>query len=161
MLQSMRQNLKSLQIFLWLVIAAFISTIFFVWGQGNQRGESPGQNAVAWVNGQPISYVSFENSYRSIYGFYQQMYGDNMTPEMASSLQLDQVAMNQLTQRVLLAQEAQNYQLYVSDEELIQAIWDMPQFQTNGRFDRELYEKLLGRLRFTPQNLKTRQKKVC
>ncbi len=38
MLESMRQNLKSLQFFLWLVIAAFIGTIFLVWGQGGSTG---------------------------------------------------------------------------------------------------------------------------
>ena len=152
MLQAMRENVKSLKIFLWLVIAAFIGTIFFVWGQGNSQGRARSQNAVAWVNGTPISYTSFENNFRNIYGFYKQVYGDNLTPQMMENLQLEQVALSQLTQNTLLAQEAERYDLTVSDEELVQAIHDMSQFQTNGRFDPSRYTTTLERSRLNTQD---------
>ena len=151
MLESMRKNLKSLQIFLWLVIAAFIGTIFLVWGQGGRTGGVASQDEVAWVNGAPITYSSFENSYRNIYAFYKQMYGENLTSDMLKSLQLEQVALNQITQRELLLQEAQKYDLRVSSQELINAIQDIPQFQKNNRFDPELYTQTLARARLTPQ----------
>ena len=151
MLEAMRQNLKSLQIFLWLVIAAFIGTIFFVWGQGGSRGGAGGQNVVAWVNDTPISYTSFENSLRGIYGFYQQIYGNNLTADMLQNLQLEQVALNQLTQRALLVQEAQKLNLGVSDKELVAEIQGMPQFQTNDQFDPNLYKNVLARARINPQ----------
>ena len=152
MLQAMRENVKSLKIFLWLVIAAFIGTIFFVWGQGSGQGRARNQNVVAWVNGTPISYASFESSFRNIYGFYKQIYGDNLTPEMMKNLQLEQAALNQLTQNTLLAQEAERYKLTVSDEELVQAIHDMPQFQTNEKFDPALYTSTLERARLNAQD---------
>ena len=152
MLQAMRENVKSLKIFLWLVIAAFIGTIFFVWGQGNSQGGARSQNAVAWVNGEPISYTSFENSFRNIYGFYKQIYGDNLTPEMMQNLQLEQVALSQLTQNTLLAQEAERYKLTVSDEELVQTIHKMPQFQTDGQFDPIVYKSTLERARLNTQD---------
>ena len=151
MLESMRQNLKSLQIFLWLVIAAFIGTIFLVWGQGGRQGSSGGQNAIAWVNGEPISYASFQNSYRNIYMLYKQMYGDKLTPEAMESLQIEHVAINQLTQTALLVQEAQNYQLSVSDKELVSAIQEMPHFQKDNHFDTDLYKRILSQVNLTPQ----------
>ncbi|MCP4402383.1 MAG: hypothetical protein GY801_34390 [bacterium] len=137
---------------MWLVIAAFIGTIFFVWGQGSGQGGARSQNAVAWVNGTPISSASFENSFRNIYGFYKQIYGDNLTPQMMENLQLEQVALNQLTQSTLLAQDAERYNLTVSDEELVQAIHDMPQFQTNEQFDPSLYTSTLERSRLNPED---------
>jgi peptidyl-prolyl cis-trans isomerase D len=152
MLQAMRENVKSLKIFLWLVIAAFIGTIFFVWGQGSGQGRTRSQNAVALVNGTPISYASFESSFRNVYGFYKQVYGDNLTPEMMKNLQLEQVALNQLTQNTLLAQEAERYKLSVSDDELVQAIHDMSQFQTDGKFDPALYRSTLERARLKTQD---------
>lgn len=160
MLDVMRQNLKSLQIFLWLVIAAFIGTIFFVWGQGGaQRGAGAGgTNAVAWVNGEPISYTNFERSYRNIYGFYRQLYGDNLTEEALKTLQLEQVALNQLTQNVLLEQTAKKYGIDVSDEELIFEIHGMSSFQTNNQFDPTLYKNILAQNRIAPDNFETQVK---
>ncbi len=160
MLDVMRQNLKSLKIFLWLVIAAFIGTIFFVWGQGgsSQQGSAGGQNAVAWVNGEPISYSSFESSYRNIYGFYRQMYGDNLSEEVLKTLQLEQVALNQLTQNVLLAQKAKEYEIGVSDDELISEIQSMPSFQTNNQFDPNVYKNLLAQNRIVPEDFEAQIK---
>lgn len=152
MLDVMRQNLKSLQIFLWLVIAAFIGTIFFVWGQGGtQGGRAGGSDAVAWVNGEAIPYTSFESSYRNIYGFYRQLYGDNLSEDVLKTLQLEQVALNQLTQNVLLAQTAKEYKISVSDEELIAEVHSIPSFQTNNQFDPTLYKNVLAQNRMTPE----------
>ncbi|PIE34816.1 hypothetical protein CSA56_06680 [candidate division KSB3 bacterium] len=151
MLDVMRQNIKSLRIFLWLVIAAFIGTIFFVWGQGGRHGGPRGQNVVAWVNGDPISYTSFENSFRNVYEFYKQIYGNNLSPEMLQNLQLEQVALNQLTQKTLLVQEAKARHLQVSDKELVRTIQEIPQFHSNDRFDPAVYKNVLSRARITPQ----------
>ncbi len=159
MLESMRQNLKSLQIFLWLVIAAFIGTIFLVWGQGGSTGGVASQDAIAWVNGKPISFASFENSYRNIYAFYKQMYGENLSEDALRSLQLEQVALNQVTQRELLLQEAQKYDLRVSSQELISAIQEIPQFQRNNRFDPEGYKQTLARAHLTPQEFEEQTEK--
>ncbi|MBD3307323.1 hypothetical protein GF339_12855 [candidate division KSB3 bacterium] len=155
MLSSMRQNLKSLQIFLWLVIAAFVGTIFLVWGQGGRQGGAGAQNAAAWVNGEPISFTSFENSYRDVYTRFKQQYeqfGATLTREDLENLQIHQIALNQLTQRELLVQEAEKYDLQVSDQELITAIQSMPEFQTNNQFDPGRYESLLARARLTPKD---------
>ncbi|PID57856.1 hypothetical protein CSB45_06455 [candidate division KSB3 bacterium] len=147
MLQTMRENVKSLKIFLWLVIAAFIGTIFFVWGQGSSQGRARSRNTVAWVNGTAISYSSLESSFRNIYGFYKQMYGNKLTPELMKSLQLEQAALKQLTQDTLLAQAAKRYKLNVSETELVETIHNMPQFQTEGKFDPALYTSTLERSR--------------
>lgn len=160
MLESMRKNIKSLSFTLWLVIIAFIGGAVIGGVLSGRRGSTGGQNVAARVNGRPISYTNFENRFRRIYGFYKQVYGDNLTQEVLQSLQLGQVALNQLIQEVLLAEEArENYHLAVSDEELVSTIQEMPQFQRNNRFDRDVYQDILERVRMTPEEFEeqTRQ----
>jgi peptidyl-prolyl cis-trans isomerase D len=150
MLESMRQNVKSLQLFFWLVIVAFIGAplIGALRGSFGKSGEG---NAIAWVNGKPISFTSFEQEYRNIYGFYKQMYGDNLTRDVLENLQIEQTAINQLTQKALLVEEAQQYGLRVPNAELVNAIREIPQFQTNNQFDPDVYKNILSRARLTPQ----------
>ena len=82
MLYSMRKNIKSLQIMLWLVVAAFIGSAIIGGALIGRGGRTDGQNAVAWVNGKPILYTTFENRYRNMYALYKQVYGDNLTRDM-------------------------------------------------------------------------------
>ncbi len=159
MLESMRQNIKSLSITLWFVIIAFVGGAVIGGIVSGRRGDVSRQNLVAQVNGKPILYASFESRLRRIYGFYKQVYGDNLTREVLENLQLDQVALNQLIQEVLLAEEARRtYHLSVSDEELVTTIQEMPQFQQESRFDRDLYQNTLRRVGMTPQEFEEQTK---
>ena len=110
MLESMRQNTKSLQIFFWLVIAAFVVAplvgIF-----RSRSGSSGSQNAAALVNGEPISFTNLEQQYRNLYNFYRQIYGDNLTQDVLQNLGLEQAALDQLIEQALLVQGARNFQL--------------------------------------------------
>ena len=155
MLESMRQNTKSLQIFFWLVVAAFI--VAPLAGVFRSRGGSPGsQNAAALVNGEPISFTNLEQQYRNLYNFYRQIYGDNLTPDVLQNLGLEQAALDQLIEQALLVQGARSSQLQVSEDELVKTIHDIPQFQKNGRFDADTYTTLLTRSRMTPQDFEAR-----
>jgi len=151
MIEAMRKNLKSLQIFLWLVIVAFIGTIFFVWGQGGRQGRAVSGNAAAWVNGKPISFASYERERRRIYDFYQQLYGDKLKTDALENLQLEQVAINQLIQRALLVEEAHKHGLRVSDPELVKTISEIPQFQQDNQFDPAVYKAVLANMGLTPE----------
>jgi peptidyl-prolyl cis-trans isomerase D len=136
------------------VIAAFIGTIFLVWGQGGRQRQAEGRDVAAWVNGQPISFKSFENTYRNLYNRYKQAYeayGMELTEDVLKNLRLDQQAINQLTRDMLLVQEARRYHLQVSDAELVNAIRKLPQFQRDNQFDPEVYKAILARVRLTPQ----------
>jgi len=151
MLESMRQNVKSLQLFFWLVIVAFIGAPLVGVLKGS-FGKSGGDNAIAWVNGKPISFTSFKLEYQNIYSFYKQVYGDNLTEEVLKNMQLEQTAIKQLTQRALLVEEAQRYNMHVSAEELVNAIREIPVFQKDNQFDPETYKNFLTRaLRLKPQ----------
>ncbi len=85
------------------------------------------------------------------------MYGENLSEDALRSLQLEQVALNQVTQRELLLQEAQKYDLRVSSQELISAIQESP--QRNNRFDPEGYKQTLARAHLTPQEFEEQTEK--
>ena len=55
MLKAMRKNVKKLSPFLWLVIAAFIITIFAVWGGAGRLGETRATGAIVTIGKERIS----------------------------------------------------------------------------------------------------------
>ena len=61
MLSSIRNNRKALSIVLWLVIIAFVATIFVVWGVGEQTNTL---SYVAKVNDKIITYEEYQNRYK-------------------------------------------------------------------------------------------------
>jgi peptidyl-prolyl cis-trans isomerase D len=148
MLNSIRQNTKSL---LWIVIVAFVLGSLGLIGIGSAR-KSNSQDVAAVVNGEPISFTSLEQQFRNLYNFYRQIYGENLTQEVLQNMRLEETALDQLVEKELLVQAAKDYQLQVSEQELITAIHDIPQFQIEGRFDPDTYTTLLTRSRMTPQD---------
>ncbi len=87
MLRAMRDNLKSLSITLWLVIAAFIVSIFVVYGmQSAGPGAGSATGAAATVNGERISWQEFQQAYRQQVNTLRRIYGD---PPRHQKRQLD------------------------------------------------------------------------
>lgn len=158
MLRSMRENIKSLSVTLWLVIAAFIGTTFLVWGRGSVGSRDSA--AVASVNGDEISIQSLENAYRNIYEIYKQIYRDRFTEEMATQLNLRQQALNGLIQEKLIIQRAKKDGIRVSDEEIKEFIKGYPAFQQDGAFSKDRYLKLLSYNRITPASFEDEQRKI-
>src|SRR3990172_477803 len=106
MLSAMRRNLKTLSITLWVVIAAFIGTTFFVWGKGSITGGSD-PNAVATVNGEEIPVARYQRLSRSYLDFYRQLYKERFTQDLAEKLGLSQQVMNDLIVEALVPHRAQ------------------------------------------------------
>ena len=67
--------------------------------------------------------------------------GQSFTRELADQLGLRNVAMNQLVDRVLVVQEAKRRGLRVTPDEINRSVWAIPSFQTDGKFDIELYRR--------------------
>ena len=63
MLKSMRKNVKSLAPALWFVIAAFIISIFAVWG-GGVEGEGRASNVLATVGREKILAAEYYQNLR-------------------------------------------------------------------------------------------------
>ena len=144
MITMMRRYRRALQIGLLLVIAAFVATSVFVFGQGSLRGDSG--TSVATVNGEPITLERYQRRYQNFVNAYSQRLGQRFTPELAERLGLPQQVVDDLVQEALVLQQARAERLAVTDEELNAQIHTVPEFQESGRFSLKRYEEVLRRI---------------
>ena len=157
MIQALRRNLKVLSITLWVVIAAFIGTSFFVWGKGSITGGD--SNAVATVNGEEIPLERYQRRYRSYLEFYRQVFKDRFTTETAERLGISQQAVDFLVEEVLVLQRAQAEGIQVGDDELRAKIQAIRAFQEDGKFSRDRYAALLNRAKIDPATFEADQRR--
>jgi parvulin-like peptidyl-prolyl isomerase len=150
MLRSVRKNIKSLSITLWVVIASFIATIFLVYGM---QSAGPSGNVVpaATVNGERISMQEFQRAYRRQVDTLRRIYGDQWNDDLVQDLGVRYQVLDSLVTSRLLEQEAARVGLTVSPEELAAVIRQNPQFAQEGKFSPEHYRRLLDANRLTPE----------
>ncbi|MEW6517598.1 MAG: SurA N-terminal domain-containing protein [candidate division FCPU426 bacterium] len=147
---------KYTKIVLWIVVAAFVATIFFVWGMDlGKRQQSLELASAAMVNGEPISYEEFgrywEQQYRQLFG----QTDEEPSPQEVRRLREDLV--DNLIDSLLLRQLAKRLKLSVLDEEVASRIYNQPAFQQNGKFSQEKYLQLLNYSRISPAEFEQEQ----
>lgn len=140
MLQSMREKSKSLLIY--LMFAAIIISFVISFGAGSESGCSSDVTWVANVNGDIITQNEFRVAYNNFFDFYQRMI-PNFNNQQAQEYKLSEKALENLINTILLSQEAEELGFYVSDKEVADEILNTPYFQTNGEFDRDLYNRIV------------------
>jgi len=159
MLTTMRQSIRSLQSILWLVIAAFIITIFYAWGKGGAANNPSG--ILAWVDGEEILYRDYaQELYNLRLSVEQAMGGKSMDPAMEEKLGLKRRALDNLIQRRMLANAAEEAGIAVSDAELSDAIRATPAFQEGGLFRKEFYDGFLRNRRMTADIFEASQREL-
>lgn len=130
----------------WLVITIWISTIAFVgagfvgWGS-YEYGKSSG--AVAVVGDRKVSVEEYQREYSSLYQRYAQAFGNQFNQEMAKKMKLHEAAINLVIQKNLILSYADDLGLTVTDEDIAKELVSIPAFIKNGKFDKELYIKIL------------------
>ncbi len=153
MLKFMREKAGS-----WFikVILGLISLVFVFWGAGSFQSNR--MITVATVNGAPISAEDYREAYNRLLEQYRQQFGGNLDENILNMLNLERQALDGLVDQSLLRQEAKRLNIRVSDEELVESIRQIPAFQSNGAFDRELYNRVLVMNRLTPETFETMQR---
>jgi peptidyl-prolyl cis-trans isomerase D len=140
MLKSMRRNVKKLAPTLWLVIAAFIVTIFAVWGGAGRLGESRAAGTIVTVGKEKISSDFYFKSLRqTIEGYKRQLQLKDIDSKLISKLiqqsNFPQEVLNQIIRETLLFQKAQELGIDASLEEIGEKIKSFPGFQKkDGKF---------------------------
>ncbi|NJD67663.1 MAG: hypothetical protein C3F12_04705 [Candidatus Methylomirabilota bacterium] len=149
-LKRMRGYSNVLKVTLWLVIAAFVGTTFFVWGFRSTSG--PGrQNAVAAVEGEQIPYTEYQQAYQRQYRQYQEQLGDKFSEKILDQLNLKGQVVEALVGRRLLLQEAKRLGIVISPDELVAEITTIPAFSDATGFKRDRYLQALQSVRLTPE----------
>ena len=149
MISSMQRNKKWLLPTIWISTIAFVGAGFVGWGS-----YSPGtsSSSVATVGNKEISIKALQNEYSNLYSQYAQAFGKQFNKELAQKLNLEGVAYNNLIQRYLLLNLSDDIGFTVSDEEVFVELLKIPAFLKDGKFDRNIYKKVLKQNRTTPND---------
>jgi peptidyl-prolyl cis-trans isomerase D len=147
MMKQMRENTK---VILWIVVAAFLVTIFAVWGLDMETGgiSTPqNQGVIGKVNGVPVTSQAFQSAYSQLAQQYRS--SGNLTATQQSLLQ-DQ-AWNSIVSQILTDQEIQKMGITATDEEVLAYLRSSPPpevqqyfIDDNGNFDYAAYQAALS-----------------
>lgn len=149
----MMENLRAaanhlvLKIILGLIIVSFVLTGVGGYVSGNN-------NYAAEVNGQEIGRGQFENAVANERNRQQQQMGDRFSELAANDGYMQALrsqVLNQMIDEVLLDQYAKTLGLSISDEQIKQAIFKQPAFQSDGKFDNARYTSIIRNMGLTPE----------
>ncbi len=154
MLDFLRKRKRS-----WIItfLLGVIIIVFVAFYGGSKFQDSRSQN-VAEVNGEGISQPEFAEHYQRAVDRYRELLKGSLTPEMLKSLNLRSTLLEELIQKRLVLQEARKLGLTVPDNELVNVIAQVPEFQVAGRFNKERYLQLLRANKLTPERFEEDQR---
>ncbi|NNG01447.1 MAG: peptidyl-prolyl cis-trans isomerase [Desulfobacteraceae bacterium] len=153
MLRLMRDHASS-----WLIkVLLFAIVIVFVfWGVGSYKSRNASQ--LAEVNGDPISYEQYRETYSNLIERYRQQFGNSLNDQLLQMLDVKNQAVDQLVTQRLLLQEAKRLNIQVTNEELVDNIKEFPAFQSENGFDENRYRVVLNRVRMSPEQFEVSQR---
>ena len=141
MITVMRKYLKVLHVFLWVVIATFIGSMFYLGSR--DAGNAASGDSIAVVNGERVPAERFRRRLKAYADAYNQVY--HRSPSDAEREGIAQRVTDGLVQETLIVQRADREGLAVTDEELNAQLQAVPAFQENGRFAIRRYQEYLSR----------------
>ena len=154
MLDFLRKRKRS-----WIITLLLgIIVITFVAFYGGSKYQNQSGSDVAEVNGQAISQREFSLQYQRALERYRELLKGSLTPEMLKNLNIKGNVLEELIQKRLVLQEAESLGLTVTDEELVNALGQVPEFQVAGRFNKERYLQLLRANNFSPSQFEEEQR---
>jgi peptidyl-prolyl cis-trans isomerase D len=120
------------------ILYGFLAASFLIWGVGAVGMDQV--DVVAEVHGDRITRQQLDNETSMLQRRFEEMLKGATLPR---SLDLRGRALDQLIDNALLRYEADRLGLEVTEGELVNAITTMPELQENGRFNRDLLERVL------------------
>ena len=160
MLNVIREHADSwlVKTILWLIVFAFIGTIFYSWGMGGASGSAGG--TIATVNGAKISQVEYERTFNNLINFYREQFQSQFSEELIQKLDLKTQALDVLIQKKILLLKADELDIRVSDTEVANQINRNPAFQKNKVFNHTVYQDRLKFRRLTPLEFEEGQRET-
>jgi len=150
MLQQMRERTK---VFLWIVVVAFVISIFAVWGMdlrtGGDKNSDP--EIAGLVNGEEIPRQIYEMTTRELIGGVREQRGEDYRMSAMEYAMLQEQAWETTVQKRLIATEIEKLGITIADDELVSFIRRNPHpslqsvfVDDNGNFDYQAYLAALG-----------------
>lgn len=131
---------------LWMVVFAFVATIFYSWGMGGAQKEGA---AVATVNGEAIALREYRNSYMKMVEYYRKQMKGKLEENIVKGIK--QAALDNIVNRKLILEEAKKEGLIVGDSEVKETIQSLPYFQVDGKFKEDIYTSFLNNQGLLPK----------
>jgi peptidyl-prolyl cis-trans isomerase D len=151
MLQNIREGIQGP----WAIgIVALIVVSFVFTGVGGYIS-SNNSAAVAVVNGEEIPAGELDLAYQNERGRLESQFGEAINSLFASESYVTQFRsdiLDRLISDELLSQKAKELGLRVSDEQVKQAILELPEFQVAGVFNNDRYNNAIARAGYTPSD---------
>lgn len=110
-------------------------------------------NAIAQVDQASISLDEYHRAYQNASNFYREILQDKYNDK-----DLRKRVIDELVERRLWLKEARRMRIAVSDAELRESVIKLPGFQKEGRFDPEIYRRILAFEHFTPEGFERQQR---
>ena len=151
MLRTMREGSQKHPWILWGILIA-ITVTFVIVGAWDYEGNPT--NTVAEVGPYKVSLQEYRRTYDNYYRFYR----DQLKEEDIKEEQLKQQAINSLIDAKSWTLVADELGLEVSEEELRNAIVEQEEFQKDGNFDPQFYQRILANNRMTPGEFESQRK---
>jgi len=148
-IQSIKDNSQGM---IAKIIVGLIVLTFALFGVDAIVGNSGSGQKAAVVNGDEISELEL---LRASDFFKRRMLSENVDPDLIDDQQVRARALDELIERQLMLQVADQQDIHVADGRIDQSILQNKNFQSNGVFDRSTYEFTLRNLQMTPLDYKT------
>jgi len=149
MLKSMRKNVKTLAPILWFIIAAFILSIFAIWGGGGELGGKRASNTIATVGREKISASLYYQTLQQQLEIYREQFSE-LNAQFIQQLDIPRNVLQQLIQQTLILQASNELGIQATDDEVVEVIRNYPAFQQDGKFiGFEEYKRILESNRYS------------
>ncbi|SNS62800.1 peptidyl-prolyl cis-trans isomerase D [Noviherbaspirillum humi] len=153
----MFEFIRTHQRLMQFLLLLFIFPSFAFFGLESYTRFRDRDNAVAKVAGQTISEQELDAAHREQMERLRQMFGQQFDPKMFDTPEAKRNVLDGLITQRVLAAEAANNNLAVSDQALQQTILGIPGLTTpEGKFDVERYKTLLAAQGLTPAGYEAR-----
>jgi peptidyl-prolyl cis-trans isomerase D len=140
MFDSIRSHRRWLMLFLLLLVfPSFVVT--GIYGYNRFVGD---ENAVAKVDGQPITQPEWDAAHRQQVERLRGMFGANFDPKMFDTPAARSAALDSLVSDRTLQREVEREHVIIGTDQLRQVLARESAFQVDGKFDYERYKQLLA-----------------
>ncbi|MCA9473082.1 MAG: SurA N-terminal domain-containing protein [Nitrospirales bacterium] len=151
MLRTMREGSEKHPWILWAILIA-ITVTFVIVGAWDYEGNPT--NTVAEVGPYTVSLQEFRRTYDN----YDRFYRDQLKQEDIQEEQIKQLALNALIDAKAWTLLADEWELEISEEELRNSILEQREFQKDGTFDPQFYQRILANNRMTPGEFESQRR---
>ena len=138
MISWMQNNNKFTVIVMWIAALSFILSTAVIGGSAGLKSNSIGK-----VGDIELSKDKFQMQYSQLFEQYNQMMQGKFDEEQAKQMGLQNQVIRNMVAEAKLLNLAEEFGIIVTEEEAAKELASVPAFQTNGKFDRKIYDTYL------------------